>query len=135
MTGIVLATVSLCVVVFLCVADHIFSNAVPRAELLGFSPSNNPEPAIIDPQTEPHTCGLHSLRSIYRAYGLNPDEHELRERLGVDTPANPADPTSTGTLQPDISRVLAQDGFLIHALDLNGNKSSPPTGIQFISIP
>ncbi|NUM54592.1 MAG: hypothetical protein HUU46_13180 [Candidatus Hydrogenedentes bacterium] len=62
-------------------------------------------------QLESHTCGLHTLRTIYSAFGLNPDLENLRFRLGVDRTANPLDPESIGTLQPDILRVLVQDGF------------------------
>ena len=62
-------------------------------------------------QFENDTCGLHTLRVIYKAYGLNPDGENLRKRLGLDTPANPFDKNSTGTLQPDMLRVLHQDGF------------------------
>lgn len=62
-------------------------------------------------QFEDHTCGLHALRIVYRAHGLDPDAERLRERLGVDTPAVPKAPTTTGTLHPDLLRVLAQDHF------------------------
>ena len=69
-------------------------------------------------QTEPHTCGLHAMRSMYVAYGLSPEQYALRFRLGTDQPAVNADDQSTGTLHPDLYRVLAQDGFAIAALDL-----------------
>ncbi len=68
-------------------------------------------------QTEPHTCGLLSLSSAYRAYGLSPDNKNLRFRLGVDRTANPVDSTSTGTLHPDLLRVIVQDGFTYELLD------------------
>lgn len=70
-------------------------------------------------QTEPHTCGLHAMRSMYVAYGLNPDAFDLRFRLGTDEPAMRADKESTGTLHPDLYRVLAQDGFAVDPLDLD----------------
>ncbi|MCP5538935.1 MAG: hypothetical protein H7A53_07275 [Akkermansiaceae bacterium] len=70
-------------------------------------------------QFENDTCGLHTLRVIYKSYGLDPDKKALRFRLGLDTPANPIDPGSTGTLQPDMFRVLNQDGFLYELVDLN----------------
>lgn len=72
-----------------------------------------------DIQFESHTCGLHAIRTIYSAYGLAPDEENLRFRLGVDVPANPADQTSTGTLHPDIFRVLEEDRFDYTSLQLN----------------
>ncbi len=62
-------------------------------------------------QLEDHTCGLHALRIVYRAHGLDPDAERLRERLGVDTPALPKAPSTTGTLHPDLMRVLRQDHF------------------------
>ncbi len=62
-------------------------------------------------QFENHTCGLLTLSAAYRVYGLSPVEENLRLRLGVDKPANPLDSTSTGTLHPDLLRVLVQDGF------------------------
>jgi hypothetical protein len=68
-------------------------------------------------QFEDDTCGLHALRTVYRAYGLDPDAENLRARLGLDVPANPADAASTGTLQFDLLRVLAQDGFVYTLLD------------------
>lgn len=75
-------------------------------------------------QFESHTCGLHTLRSIYRAYGLDPDEENLRVRLGVDVPTNPADRSSTGTLQPDLLRVLEQDGFVYELIDLEQGRAA-----------
>ncbi len=62
-------------------------------------------------QLESHTCGLLSLSAAYEIYGLSPDAKNLRFRLGVDRVAHPFDETSTGTLHPDLFRVLAQDQF------------------------
>ena len=73
---------------------------------------------VAETQTEPHTCGLHAMRSAYVAYGLDPDTFRLRFRLGTDEPAMRADKDSTGTLHPDLYRVLVQDGFLIDVVDL-----------------
>ena len=78
-------------------------------------------------QFESDTCGLHTLRVIYKAYGLEPDDENLRVRLGVDVPTNPLDPTSTGTLQPDMLRVLTQDGFRYQPLDLTDDHSASET--------
>ena len=72
-------------------------------------------------QTEPHTCGWHVMSSMYAAYGLDGETFDLRFRLGTDEPAMRADKESTGTLHPDLYRVLAQDGFKIDALDLDSN--------------
>ncbi len=62
-------------------------------------------------QTEGHTCGLHAVRSVYRAYGLDPDTRNLRFRLGADKPINQLAQSSRGTIHLDILRVLRQDGF------------------------
>ena len=71
---------------------------------------------VITEQTEPHTCGWHTLSSIYTTHRLNPNRLQLRERLGVDAPALPGISGSTGTVQPDMVRVLSQDGFLTTSL-------------------
>ncbi|MGE3181713.1 MAG: hypothetical protein AB7N71_08790 [Phycisphaerae bacterium] len=74
-------------------------------------------PVIGIPQTEPHTCGYLALSAVYRAYGLSPEDENLRFRLGVDRTANPFDAESTGTLHPDLLRVLTQDHFSYRFLD------------------
>jgi hypothetical protein len=70
-------------------------------------------PAVFRPeeQTEPHTCGLHALSSLYAAYSLDPRSLRLRFRLGVDKPFSNFIPDSLGTIHPDMLRVLHQDGF------------------------
>ncbi|MFK7789875.1 MAG: hypothetical protein AB8C95_10350 [Phycisphaeraceae bacterium] len=79
---------------------------------------------VAEVQTEPHTCGLHAMRSMYSAYGLNADQYDLRFRLGTDQPAMRVDSETTGTLHPDLYRVLAQDGFTIDLLDLDADIAS-----------
>lgn len=69
-------------------------------------------------QTEPHTCGLHAMRSMYKAYRLDAERYDLRFRLGTDHPAMRVDKDSTGTLHPDLYRVLAQDGFFARPIAL-----------------
>lgn len=76
---------------------------------------------VAESQTEPHTCGLHAMRSMYVAYGLSSQQYDLRFRLGTDAPAMRADKDSTGTLHPDLYRVLAQDGFAVDVLDLDAD--------------
>lgn len=71
------------------------------------------------PQTEDHTCGFLAISAIYRAYGLNPLERRLRQRLGTDNTANVYDSTSTGTIHPDLYRVMTQDGFGLQRLDVD----------------
>lgn len=92
----------------------------------GLSPPT-PLPLAIIPevQTEPHTCGLHSLRSVYRAYAVDPDAARLRFRLGVDKPATNFDPESLGTIHPDIVRVAHQDGFDATILPTGGDDALP----------
>jgi hypothetical protein len=65
----------------------------------------------VERQNEGSTCGLHALNSIYRAHGLNGEVFRLRARLGIDIPALPLLEHTTGILQPDLLRVLSQDGF------------------------
>lgn len=84
----------------------------PRPDRVSMTP-------IAQTQTQPHTCGLHAMRSMYIAYGLSPGQFDLRFRLGTDEPAMRVDPQSAGTLHPDLYRVLAQDGFAFTALDLD----------------
>ena len=74
-------------------------------------PMGLPSAAIPESQTEGHTCAVHSLRAIYRAYGLDPGEENLRFRLGTDFYSLVWMRDSTGTLHPDIHMVLTQDGF------------------------
>lgn len=74
-------------------------------------PAYLPEPLVPEVQTEPHTCGLHTLSSIYRAYGLDAEAQRLRFRLGTDKPFTNFLADSTGTIHPDMLRVLRQDGF------------------------
>ena len=57
------------------------------------------------------------MTAAYAVYGLDPAEKNLRFRLGVDRTAHPFDSTSTGTLHPDLFRVLAQDRFEISLID------------------
>lgn len=75
--------------------------------------------AFPEAQFESDTCGLHTLRAIYKSYGIDPNRENLRVRLGVDVPAVPTDETSTGTLQPDMLRVLSQDRFAWELLDVD----------------
>lgn len=75
-------------------------------------------------QTEPHTCGLHAMRSMYAAYGLDTGQFDLRFRLGRDQPAMRVDDQSTGTLHPDLYRVLVQDGFAFDVLDIDAEVAS-----------
>jgi hypothetical protein len=65
---------------------------------------------------EDDTCGLHALNTVYRAYGLDPVTERLRARLGVDIDALVWLPGSTGTLQPDVCMVLAQDYFRVQVM-------------------
>ena len=51
------------------------------------SPTSNPGRPILEAQSEGHTCGVHALSTLYRAYGLDPDRERIRWRLGVDTKA------------------------------------------------
>ncbi len=95
-----------------------FKSSVPHDDLLAKSKGYLHDVAP-EAQFESDTCGMHTLRVIYKVYGLDPDEENLRVRLGVDVPANPLDKKSTGTLQPDMFRVFNQDGFGYQTLPIN----------------
>ena len=73
---------------------------------------------VAEIQTEPHTCGLHAVSSLYRAYGLDPEAERVRFRLGVDVKAVFWMEDSTGTLPPDLYMVLSQDHFRLDTVDL-----------------
>lgn len=81
------------------------------------SPPSREAQAPLQPlvQDEPHTCGLLAIAAVYRAYGQDPETLDLRFRLGTDRGAflgkGPRD--SSGTLHPDILRVLEQDEWLV----------------------
>ena len=80
------------------------------------APSSTPRPLVPEVQTDGFSCGYHALSAIYRSYGLDPKLARLRARLGTSRPAVPFVADSTGTLQPDLLRVLQQDGFLAETL-------------------
>ncbi len=94
-----------------------FAEVIERLDFKGNAPYVQQSPierlrsVAPEAQLESHTCGLLTLRAIYKAYGMDPDKSNLRVRLGVDVPANPFDVESIGTMQPDILRVVVQDGF------------------------
>ncbi len=104
-----------------CVGSPFYYKSKYERVALNAAPSNRPAALVPEQQTEPHTCGLHALSSIYRAYGLDPIEARLRFRLGVDKPATNFDPTSLGTIHPDILRVAGQDGFDTEVLLMSGD--------------
>jgi len=91
---------------------------------VGNGPSATPDRPVRVEQTLPHTCGLRAMEAAYTAYGLDPEAMDLRYRLGTDFAALPVDPESTGTLHPDILRVLAQDGFATTIVDLEADDAT-----------
>lgn len=83
-----------------------------------------PGPIQPERQTEPHTCGLCSLSSVYRAYGLEPEALRVRFRSGVDKPVINFVPSTRGTIHPDMLRVLRQDGFRAEVVSLKGDDAA-----------
>ncbi|MEM7395134.1 MAG: cysteine peptidase family C39 domain-containing protein, partial [Verrucomicrobiota bacterium] len=73
-------------------------------------PAQQPKKLKPIKQRDGHSCGLLALAAIYRAYGIDPKAARLRQRLGTDRPAAKFLKDTEGTLQPDILRVLKQDG-------------------------
>ena len=74
-------------------------------------PATKPSRLVPEVQTDDYSCGYHSLSALYRSHGLDPEKARLRERLGSSVTAVPFVEDSRGTLQPDLFRVLLQDGF------------------------
>ncbi len=85
-------------------------------------PSREPAPLVAEVQADDFSCGYHALASIYTSHGLDPELARLRDRLGTSVPAIPFLSDTTGTLQPDLFRVLLQDGFHARAIDLREPK-------------
>ncbi|MGJ8725675.1 MAG: hypothetical protein ACSHYB_14035 [Roseibacillus sp.] len=76
-----------------------------------------PKPITPKVQEDDFSCGFLALSSIYQSYGLDAEQARLRERLGTNIPAIPFIKSSNGTLQPDLFRVLKQDGFRVETLN------------------
>ena len=81
--------------------------------------SQKPGEVIPLVQEDDFSCGYLALAAVYESYGLDPQVARLRERLGVSVPAIPFIDSSNGTLQPDLFRVLKQDGFESVVIDPN----------------
>ncbi len=117
---IILTAVGAAVAMTFCVGSPLYyfrkTRGVPADRLRTPVVAPYPVAVVPDQQTEPHTCGYHSIRAVYTAYGLDPDERRLRFRLGVDKPLNNLLPDSRGTIHPDMIRVLEQDGFACRVL-------------------
>ncbi len=108
--GIIFLIVFVCLLASFCVGSPAYYSS-KYASAGPARPRPFPGRAIPEKQTEPHTCGLHALASLYRAYDLDPDILRVRFRIGVDKPVSNFMPSSTGTIHPDMLRVLSQDGF------------------------
>ena len=87
------------------------------------TPTNKPLAFKPREQTDGHSCGYLALASLYESYGVNPEQARLRQRLGTDSKAVPFSSESIGTIQPDILRVLKQDGFHAELLKLSNEYS------------
>jgi len=111
----VIAFLALITVAVLYIAPRVSSKAdAPYVEATPHARSGDAAPIL---QLESHTCGLLSLSAAYGVYGLAVEDKNLRFRLGVDRTAHPFDSSSTGTLHPDLYRVLAQDKFDFVTID------------------
>lgn len=89
-------------------------------------PAAKPAPLVPHVQKDDYSCGFLALAAIYESYGIDPRMARLRDRLGTDVPAVAFVKDSNGTLQPDLLRVLKQDGFgaaIVNAEDAAGMKS------------
>jgi len=83
------------------------------------TPRSVPLRLVPEVQVDEFSCGFHALSAIYRSHGVDPEEADLRYRLGTSARAIPFIKDSTGTLQPDLFRVLKQDGFEAETLRLS----------------
>lgn len=101
-----------------------YDPAMEAGRLATLTPRTRQHDVRPEIQVEGHTCGFHALSSIYKSYGMDPDEWKLRFRLGTDQPTVPGTDT-TGTLQPDMMRVLRQDGF-----EVSGAKTTEAVRIR-----
>jgi ABC-type bacteriocin/lantibiotic exporter with double-glycine peptidase domain len=99
-----------------CMGGPAYYSAKYSSVSPAIMPTAVPVAFAAEVQTERHTCGLHSVRTIYRAYGIDPDAADLRFRLGTDKPGHNFDPESLGTIHPDITRVMRQDGFDVRVI-------------------
>lgn len=101
----------MCLPLSLCVGPPSYYRQKYAPAPMKASPRAAAVELVAEKQVEAHTCGFHALSSIYRAYGLSPEEQRLRFRLGTDKPVSMLLSSETGTVPPDIFRVLQQDGF------------------------
>ncbi|MEM9083760.1 MAG: hypothetical protein AAGB34_09200 [Planctomycetota bacterium] len=116
---VLLLLASLCAALIAYAGTVVFAR-VGTKSAASHSPSRPSEPlGHADPilQFESHTCGLLALSAAYEVHALSPQSENLRYRLGVDRVADPTDQDSTGTLHPDLFRVLVQDHFAYRILD------------------
>lgn len=104
--------------VMITFAGVAFCQGGPRYYNRKYAVSPGRQPLLAKPahftlesQTQAHTCGFHSVSTVYRAFGVDPLLAELRFRLGTDRQAHNFDTTTLGTIHPDLLRVMQQDGF------------------------
>lgn len=105
-----IAVLALLVVPFCAGPPSYYSLKYGRSDV-PMHPSKTPTGFAPVKQTEPHTCGYCSIAAIYNAYGLDHGASGLRFRLGTDVQLNQLMESTTGTIPPDMARVLQQDGF------------------------
>jgi len=74
-------------------------------------PKAKPDALVPLEQRDSFSCGFLALSAIYKSYGVDGSVALLRPRLGTARPAIPFVKDTRGTIQPDIFRVLKQDGF------------------------
>ncbi len=104
-----------------------YADKYSRAGPAGTRPLAIPRPIQPVRQAEPHTCGLCAVSAVYRAYGLDPQAHRVRFRIGVDKPVINLMSDTRGTIHPDLFRVLRQDGFELRSIGVKGDASEQLT--------
>lgn len=89
-------------------------------------PKEFPNPLQPKLQKDSFSCGFLAMEALYESYELDIVKANLRGRLGTDKPAIPFLADSKGTLQPDLFRVLAQDGFEYFPINAKKIKNLDP---------
>lgn len=126
-TVVVVVAVLLVMLVPFCAGPPSYYSAKYGRSDVPMHPSKKPAAFVPMKQTEPHTCGYCGVVAIYNAYGLDHRAAGLRFRLGTDVQLNQLVDSSTGTIPPDMTRVLEQDGFTTQTVSAANEKMAALT--------
>ncbi len=125
-SSLVVAVLILLLLPFCAGPPSYYSDKYGRSDV-PMHPSKTPATFAPVKQTEPHTCGYCSIAAIYNAYGLDHGAAGLRFRLGTDVLLNQLVESSSGTIPPDMTRVLEQDGFITQTITSTNDQMAART--------